>query len=614
MSSQLDFFPDANVYQPTVAELEADAIKAIYNLFVLGHPVACSFSGGKDSAVVTHLVLHCARLAVQNGLTPVVVVMTSNTLIENPEITVHFRAEHSKMRAYGKKHGFKVITKEVQPYFASTFQAKVLTGRGLPSFAGTSSDCSVDLKITPQQRERRKMFAALKSKGLAEVVTVLGTRFFESARRESLMKARGDRPDVPVRNADGELVMSPIAMWTTDDVWEMIGLASSSIVESYSDFEDTRRIYANSMSTSCAVVADALLEGEKKQRLGKCGARTGCFTCLQTEDKSLENLIAFDERYAYARGLNKLNKFLRNTRWDWNRRHWVGRTIKAGYIAIEPDTFHPVMVRDLTRYILQLDHDERERASQAGVAPMFEILPFSMLVGVDALQSLNGVARPFACMADWRDINVRGIRYEIPEIEEVQKTPMPAARFFSVGQSFDETSIHQDWDGIRDPILEALTEDSPCQPELAMTKSGYLAWDADSQDMFSVDAESAEMILEFEMERLAAMHDEGYAAGGIVAGYLWYRNYGVLNLHHSMVSFHDECARRTQWKDRNNMTLEYSIDDLLARALQFHELEPLAAKIWSKKATTDSAQMWLEPITSGNKVIPIRDMSAKPAA
>ena len=170
-------------------------------------------------------VLHCAKLAVQNGLTPLVVMMTSNTLVENPEITVHFRAEHRKMRAYGKKHGFKVITKEVQPYFASTFQAKVLTGRGLPSYAGTSSDCSVDLKITPQQRERRKMFAALKSQGFAEAVTVLGTRFDESARRESLMKARGDRPDVPVRNADGELVLSPIAMWTTDDVWELIGLS-----------------------------------------------------------------------------------------------------------------------------------------------------------------------------------------------------------------------------------------------------------------------------------------------------------------------------------------------------------------------------------------------------
>ncbi|SPD37124.1 protein of unknown function (plasmid) [Cupriavidus taiwanensis] len=168
-----------------------------------------------------------------------------------------------------------------------------------------------------------------------------------------------------------------------------------------------RRIYAHAVGTSCAVVADAILAGSGSRRQGKCGARLGCHVCQMAEDKSLANMVEYDGRYAYAAGLQRLNRFIRHTRFDWHRRHWVGRTIRRGFIKIQPDTYHPTMVRALVRYMLQLDYDEQCRAERAGERPKFELLPLDLLIAVDALQSLNGLARPFAAWADWRDIRMR---------------------------------------------------------------------------------------------------------------------------------------------------------------------------------------------------------------
>jgi hypothetical protein len=81
---------------------------------------------------------------------------------------------------------------------------------------------------------------------------------------------------------------------------------------SYSDFEDTKQIYAAAGGTSCAVVSDAIFEGNKTKS-GKCGVRMVCWLCLQTEDKSLTTMVEYDKQYAFAKGLLKLNEFLRNT-------------------------------------------------------------------------------------------------------------------------------------------------------------------------------------------------------------------------------------------------------------------------------------------------------------
>ncbi|WP_293196239.1 hypothetical protein [Ottowia sp.] len=68
------------------------------------------------------------------GFKPMVIITTSDTLVENPEIQEHYRAEHRKMRAFAKAHKFDIRTEIVEPSLLNSMQLKMLTGRGIPSF------------------------------------------------------------------------------------------------------------------------------------------------------------------------------------------------------------------------------------------------------------------------------------------------------------------------------------------------------------------------------------------------------------------------------------------------------------------------------------------------
>ncbi|MEC4720437.1 phosphoadenosine phosphosulfate sulfotransferase [Noviherbaspirillum sp. CPCC 100848] len=586
----LELFRSEDIGLP-LEDLIAMAEQSIFRLFANNVPVLVAFSSGKDSSTVANLVLSAAKKYVANGGHAVVLVTSSDTLVENPEVAANVRKELHKMEVYAKKHGIDLTTKIVYPHLLSTFQVKTLSGRGLPSFAGSSSDCTGDLKIQGQRSFRGKFFREIKNNGLPPAVTCLGTRYLESTIRAAKMQARSERAEEPVQNKDKEWVLSPICWWSDEDVWTYIGYASSGLIDSYSDFEEMKRIYSHSSGTSCVIVADALREGGQKKRTGGCGTRTGCHTCLRSEDKSLQQMVEYSDDYAYARGLIRFNKFLRNTQYDWSRRHWVGRTIREGYITVQPDTYHPRMVRELTRYMLQLDFDEYVRSKAAREPRKFTLLPLEMMITVDALQSLNGICTPFAIWADYRDIHFRGVRYDIPEVPAVPPSPIPDAKYLYVGKEWDTTDEHAGWNGLRDPLFEALTEGSGCMPEIRELKNGHAVWDIPTNQSFTVDPESAFMIFEFESENLIKQAERKWWPGGITAAYKWYLQYGALQLSHGQVSEHDEFLRRTAFKDRHGLTLEYDIDALLKRSISFNQLPDEARKAWAHKATTDSAQL-----------------------
>jgi 3'-phosphoadenosine 5'-phosphosulfate sulfotransferase (PAPS reductase)/FAD synthetase len=579
--------------QPSLEAQVAQALQNITRLFHEGRLVLCQFSAGKDSGVVAALVLEAARAFTETGGKPLVCVVTVDTLIESPEMVEHAQRELQKMRQYAAAHGFSMTTQTVYPSMAATWQLSILSGRALPSYAGQNADCATSLKIQPSRAFRNKLYRKLAKQGAAEPVVCLGTRFSESDKRRAAMRERGDRADAPVRNEDGDLVLCPIAQWTTETVWEYIGEVASGLRSSYTDFAETTRIYAHAGNSSCAIVSDLSYEeasAGKRKRKGACSARTGCWACQQAEDRSLEEMINFsDERYSYARGLNKLNKFIRAIRYDHSRRNWVGRTIREGFVCVEPDTLSASAVRELTRYMLQLDFDEALRARRAGTARKFEILPLPMMIAVDAMQSLQGLAKPFSVWADYRDIYLRGIRYDVPDVADFPPAAMPEPLFLHVGRDWDD-SAGGEWTGFRDALHEALTEGAPCAPQVLKLPDGSETWRANTAQMFDVDPESAELILEYEVDRLLAQHDRGFFPGGITAGYRWYLSYGALTLSHVQQREHDAIARRTAFKDRLGLTLQYDLDDLRRRAVRYGAMPAEAREAWAHKATTAGAQ------------------------
>jgi DNA sulfur modification protein DndC len=320
--------------------------------------------------------------------------------------------------------------------------------------------------------------------------------------------------------------------------------------------------------------------------------------CQQAEDRSLQNMLEYDDRYSYARGLNKLNKFIRNTRYDMSRRHWIGRTIKANWICIAPDTYHPTMVRELFRYMVQVQHDERVRARRAGERPRFEIFSDKMVLTLDAYWSLTGLATPFSAWADVDAITNDRVRYDIPDIEPFPVCDVPDARFIHVGNEWEEQVSMSQNAGLRDAYVESLLEGSACAPNLKTIKStGRVIWDVGSSGAFEVDDESVAMIMDFEMDRLLEMqrqYSKDWMPGSITFGYKWYLAYGALKLSPGQAAIHDKLLRRTAFKDSIGMTCNYDIEALRARSTRFADLPDDARRAWTKKASMDSAQTAFE--------------------
>jgi len=574
----------------SIEQLVDESKGAIRALLDAGHPLVIGFSGGKDSSVVANLAMLAAKEAALDGLNPLVVVSTGYVGGgENPEGAIHFRQEHAKMKAYGEKHGFRVISQIVTPNLSSLWQVNVLTGRSLPSFPGEDAKCSVDMKVKPQNVAINALFKRLKKETSIEPVTLLGVRFDESITRAENMRSRGDTGLTSYRGGEGKkkrLMLSPIAFWTEDDVWLAI-YDTFAEMDSYTDFEECRRLYAASEGEGCAykaaqkkqaaVAMNLVVEGGKAKKPSGCSARTGCFVCtMNSSDKSLENMTKFEPRYEYAKGLVRFNKFLQATRFDWSRRNWVAKEAVGGYVKIQPQGYSPAMLRDLYRYFVQLQKDEKDRASRDGVEPMFELITPEIIVAIDAMWSLNCIAPAFAAWKDYSDIMGGKVRYEIPEIEPVPRSPLPAARYLHVSEVNADAYF-----GIRDPYFESLTDESGCSPTLVTLKDGRAVWktgrlDEQTQEVnfegrFTVNEESTEFLMVFELDSMLKKYEAEVSgtscSNGVAEAYRFYLQFGAISLSPTQHGTHDDMLRRAAFRVEHGLTYRASIASLLGRAV-----------------------------------------------
>lgn len=535
--------PAIQFQDQSVEHLTETAVSAVYRLFAQGKAVSVSFSGGKDSSVLMHVCLQAALRAKAASLSPYLVVLSSDTGVENPEVAWLLRQEHQKIKDCLTSAGIKHRVMLTRPSLATSWPVRILGGNKLPSFPGQGHDCSVDFKVNPISKARKSLF---KAHGLAAVVTVIGTRFDESAQRARAMTERGELAHAPYINDAGEHVMSPLAFWTTDDVWELIGLIKAGIVSSYSDFEDTFRLYADAGGTSCAVVSDAITEGVKKARKG-CGARFGCYTCVVANDNSLEAMIDGDPRYDYMRGLNNFRNLIAKSRWDFSKRYWVQRTIgAAGNIKLQPDCFSPAFILELFRYAATLDANEAKAASRLKIKPRFQILGVAEVVAIDAIWSLNGFHPPHTALLEWLDIMDGHKAYPMPSAASMIESPkatVPAAIEVVVGST---------WDGERYDALGGMYSTSKALADCVDVRSmadGRVLPDLDSEDQMTVDHESFWLALEFEMPEIKRRNRA--AAGDYTDGYRFWTSYGTLGLSAMQQSEHDKILRRTAWKAKH---------------------------------------------------------------
>ena len=599
MQVQTDLFPDslpitfvrnaADNFVPTVltsapAELrdlpeatETEKIvkaKAILKWLMHNMRTAFGFSGGKDSSCLMGLAMMAAVELKKEGLAiQPFVVLSAETYIDNPLVHAVMHSEISLLREWIEKHDLPGSVHIATPHLSAQFAVNVIGGRSLPSTALTKRDCTSDLKVLPLSRLRKSILGKNNLQKGEFVVSVTGVRKSESAVRAANMSLRKESPDsLVVTNADGNVAIAPIANWSWDDVFNFLGMAGNGLMSTYSDFSDVIRVYRQAMGECMILGSDDDVKASRP-----CSARTGCWTCLMVQDdRSMDQMIEEPEN-AFMRPLAQFRTFLSHTFFDLSRRTWVGRTIDDnGYIKFAPDGYSPAQLKDLLRYALTIQFEEAEAAERLGIEPRFTIVSLEALIAIDALWSLQGFALPFSALAIYRDI-LRGARYPVPAVQEFPKVTIPKARYIHVGKGWNQGMNFQ-YTGLRDVMSEAFGgEGCLGTREIQTNGETRTIMDANTENMFSVDAESAALFLEFEMDRLVdewhgpnarpRLAFEGFHVAGV--GYRFYVSYGTISLAKGHEGKADEILRRTAFRERLSLAgYQYDHESALAMSVE----------------------------------------------
>jgi DNA sulfur modification protein DndC len=448
----------------TIEEKMERVINVILGLIQSGSPCIAGISGGKDSSCVAILMLEAIRRAKAMGL-PALPHGTSSSLtgVENPSIEFHLHDFLDDIRRYSTEHELNVSINTVEPSLATQFVYTTI-GRGTLIRTPQSSakkkngsggrQCSSDWKVSPQQRLRSQMAKDVAAQGYGEIVCLIGTRFAESDARERAMRERNESETKPVRDKGGYLTLSPIASWSTSDVWDCIALFMNPGLEPFPPVAPARTfirmfdLYRDANEGACTI---NLGEGGNRQ---PCSSRFGCAVCTLTgdRDKSMESMLK-EPKHQHLAGLNRFRNLLMENQWDLSKRELVGRSISdAGYTCVSPDTYSYAYRLQLLRYMLTLDALEADRAEQHEAdyvtgriprtpeneelcSPQFEFITPAKLITVDFQLSMHHFCDgAFPALREWYMIKVMGRRYHMPPPKDpVPKPPISVYGWYKVG-------------------------------------------------------------------------------------------------------------------------------------------------------------------------------------
>jgi DNA sulfur modification protein DndC len=250
----------------------------INNYLADDRPWVIAFSGGKDSTLVLQLVYEMLIELDNQAIKPVHIVC-SDTRVEPPNIAEYIHISLRQLEKHAKHCRFPLFVHIVQPTSDESFWFNVI-GKGYPTPTSTFRWCTTKMKIKPS---RRVIDQIVKEHGGA--IILIGVRSSESSNRAKTIKAREynnrglhSHEDIP--NA---LIMSPIAQWDTDSVWNY--LFTNNPAPWGVDHKFMLNLYRQANGGECPVVLDLDTQS--------CGnSRFGCWVCtVVSEDRSMKGFI-----------------------------------------------------------------------------------------------------------------------------------------------------------------------------------------------------------------------------------------------------------------------------------------------------------------------------------
>lgn len=272
-----------------------------------------AYSGGKDS---TLLLNYAIKYAIRMNKS--LVIISSDTLVENPLINSHVKNTLEKIDRYLSTQKILYQIKIVSPEPYETFWVHVI-GKGYPLPHIRFRWCQRVLKIKPVERYIKSL------KG--SPVILLGHRMDESNTRrrllsnnENLYKKYGKIP-----------VFMPLLYFTEHDVWNEFLVNEFSVWGD--NFTDLINLYKDAKG-ECPLLIEKNIEN-KVCNTG-CGGRFGCWVCsLVKDDKTMANLVKKYRTFLYYYEFRKwLINFCNNpeNRYPYTR---TGKPVRMGCLSHE---------------------------------------------------------------------------------------------------------------------------------------------------------------------------------------------------------------------------------------------------------------------------------------
>ena len=284
-------------FRKTVESLMAE-VEQLYTSDSI--PWVIGYSGGKDSTAVLQLVWIALQRLSKSQLTKPVYVISTDTLVENPIVSIWVSKSLDKMEETAVQHELPLTAHKLTPATENTFWVNLI-GRGYPAPRPKFRWCTERLKINPSTR-----FIGSVVQEHGEAILVLGTRKAESTARARVMerfeKGRIRGRLSPNGSLPNSFVYSPIEDWTNDDVWMFLMQVANPW--GYNNKDLLTMYQGATAGGECPLVVDTSTPS--------CGdSRFGCWVCTLVEkDKSMQAMIQNDEEKEWMLPLLELRNEL----------------------------------------------------------------------------------------------------------------------------------------------------------------------------------------------------------------------------------------------------------------------------------------------------------------
>ena len=246
------------------------------------YPWIVTFSGGKDSTLVAHLVFDMLLSLPPMLRTRQVFFVSNDTLVESPLVVKHMRQSLAEILRAAEIFRLPVSGEITVPKLQDTFWT-LLIGKGYPTPNRSMRWCTDRLKIQPTSG-----YILQKVNENGKAIIVLGVRKDESATRKASIKSHQNLENsnlTPHSDLKNALVYRPIADLSTDDVWEFLAANDPPWGGTHNGLI---KLYREAAGGECPIV----LSQEEAPGCGTNSSRFGCWTCtVVNKDRGLQGFV-----------------------------------------------------------------------------------------------------------------------------------------------------------------------------------------------------------------------------------------------------------------------------------------------------------------------------------